>query len=182
MRLILSASSLVPTRVRVAKRRDVRPVRRVAARAAVKWSIDGVGCEEMRLGDDTTLKKNVNVVNNVVSCPVAPMDITNMCKSNHGAFTFFDLVFQIEGETLYITNNDCDGSSCVKLNGALLPQFKKIILPAGATVASRERSTRSADAKPESARVPNTAPRVRSNCVVREHRHPTWGRRGCARA
>jgi len=134
MQLILSASSLVPTRVRVAKRRDVRPVRRVAARAAVKWSIDGVGCEEMRLGDDTTLKKNVNVVNNVVSCPVAPMDITNMCKSNHGAFTFFDLVFQIEGETLYITNNDCDGSSCVKLNGALLPQFKKTILPAGATV------------------------------------------------
>jgi len=134
MQLILSASSLVPTRVRVAKRRDVRPVRHVAARAAVKWSIDGVGCEEMRLGDDTTMKKNKNVVNNIVSCPIAPMDITSMCKSNHGAFTLFDVLFQIEGDALYITNNDCDGSSCVKLNGAVLPQFKKTILPAGATV------------------------------------------------
>jgi hypothetical protein len=134
MQLILSASSLVPTRVRVAKRRDVRPVRHVAARAAVTWSIDGVGCEEMRLGDDTAMKKNKNVVNNIVSCPIAPMDITSMCKSNHGAFTLFDALFQIEGDALYITNNDCDGSSCVKLNGAVLPQFKKTILPAASTV------------------------------------------------
>ena len=95
MQLILSASSLVPTRVRVAKRRDVRPLRHVAARAAVKWSIDGVGCEEMRLGDDTTMKKNKNVVNNIVSCPIAPVDITSMCKSNQGAFTLFDALFQL---------------------------------------------------------------------------------------
>jgi len=131
---ISASASLVPTRVPVGKKHR-RPVRAVntQTKAYVNWVMDGVGCAAVRSGDEQLLKSTKNVANNVLHCPTKPMDLTALCRQKgEGFFKLGVAAFEQRGDDLFITNVDCDSSSCVLLNGKAISYDQRIKLKPGA--------------------------------------------------
>ena len=133
---ISASASLVPTRVPLGKKHR-RPVRAVntQTKAYVNWVMDGVGCAAVRSGDEQLLKSTKNVANNVLPCPTKPMNLTALCQEKgEGFFKLGVAAFEQRGDELFVTNVDCDSSSCVLLNGKAISYDQRIKLKPGAVL------------------------------------------------
>ena len=81
------------------------------------------------------LKSTKNVANNVLHCPTKPMNLTALCQEKgEGFFKLGVAAFEQRGDELFVTNVDCDSSSCVLLNGKAISYDQRIKLKPGAVL------------------------------------------------
>jgi hypothetical protein len=133
---ISASASLVPTRVRLrAKHREPFRAVNTQTKAYVNWVMDGVGCASARSGDEQLLKSTKQIKNNVIRCPTEPMNLTTLCKQKGGGFFKLGVAaFEQRGDDLFVTIVQCDGDSCVLLDGKAISYDQRIKLKPGAVL------------------------------------------------
>ena len=102
--MFTALTSIVPTRVSL-KTRAAKSSHKVnkSTVAYTNWMLDGVGCSGAR-SDDSTLVKSKHLANNVVHCPVKPIDLTSLCQSHEGRFEMLDVLFEQHGDDIFVSN------------------------------------------------------------------------------
>ena len=101
--MFTALTSIVPTRVVLKTRTKPTHKVRSGVVAYTNWMLDGVGCSGAR-SDDSTLVKSKKLKNNVVHCPVKPIDLTSLCMSHDGRFEMLDALFEQHGDDIFVSN------------------------------------------------------------------------------
>ena len=136
--MFTALTSIVPTRVSL-KTRGAKSSHKVnkSTVAYTNWMLDGVGCSGAR-SDDSTLVKSKYLANNVVHCPVKPIDLTSLCQSHEGRFEMLDVLFEQHGDDIFVSNlapmDTQKGAVTMTVDGDVLPPFAKTVLKPGSRV------------------------------------------------
>ena len=135
--MFTALTSIVPTRVALKTRTKPNHKVRSGVVAYTNWMLDGVGCSGAR-SDDSTLVKSKKLKNNVVHCPVKPIDLTSLCMSHDGRFEMLDALFEQYGDDIFVSNlapmDSQHGSITMTVDGEVLPPFAKTVLTPGSRV------------------------------------------------
>jgi hypothetical protein len=99
--------------------------------------LDGVGCSGAR-SDDANLVSSKKLLNNVIHCPLKPINLTSLCESHDGGFEMTCAKFELQGDNMFVINlapEEPDGTvEDMIVDGEIVPPLGKALLRPGAHV------------------------------------------------
>lgn len=135
--MFAATTSIVPTRVALSRRPARARPRRSGAVAYTEWMLDGVGCSGAR-SDDANLVISKKLINNVIHCPLKPINLTSLCESHDGGFEMTCAKFELQGDNMFVINlapEEPDGTvEDMIVDGEIVPPLGKALLRPGAHV------------------------------------------------